>query len=126
MEILGTISFIVIISITGFSIGVIAMARYKNSSAKPVIKKTPTRDTIYADHVISTAAKIYCDYNESRIIRPGAQVQQKKDRYGEALQESLNLVGAAYRYFDLTDSQDKTEPKKPVFKKIDLRDTKIN
>lgn len=123
MEIFGIISLIVIASIIAFSLGVIAMARYINSKPEQ-IKKIPTRDTIYADHVINTAAQIYCNYNESKVIRLGQQQNQKKDRYGEALQESLNLVGAAYRYFDLTDSKE-IEPKKPV-QKLDLKDIKIN
>ena len=128
MEILGIISFAVIVFVIAFIFGLVGMAKYKELTSKPpVIKKIPTRDTLYADRVINTATMIYCNYNESKIIRPGQQVQQKKDRYGEALQESLNLVGAAYRYFDLTDSEARVEPKNPVkFQKMDLKDIKIN
>jgi hypothetical protein len=73
---------------------------------KPLVSCPPTRETLYADHVINTAAQIYCNYNESKIIRPGASTQPKKQRCGEALQEALNLVGAAYRYFDMKDMED--------------------
>jgi len=128
MEIFGIISFTVIASVVAFILGIIGMARYKSSISKPpVIEKPPTRDTLYADHVIHAAAQIYCNYNESKIIRPGQQVQQKKDRYGEALQEALNLVGAAYRYFDLMDSEEKVKPKNPVkFQKMTVKNMKIN
>jgi len=128
MEILGMISFTVIVSVVAFLLGIIGMARYKSSTSKPpVIEKLSTKDTLYADRVINTAAMIYCNYNESKIIRPGQQVQQKKDRYGEALQEALNLVGAAYRYFDLMDSEERVKPKSPVkFQEMTVKNMKIN
>jgi hypothetical protein len=116
----GTIALIIIISIIAFVIGLAAMARYKQEKPKP-IEKTPTKYTLYADHIINAATQIYCNYNESKIIRPGSSPQLKKDRYGEALQEALNLVGAAYHYFDLMDSDEK-----PAVQKPDLKNIKLN
>ncbi len=107
MEFLGTIMLIIIVSVIFFLLGAIGMARWKNSRTQEP-EKMPTRETVYAAHVVNTAAEIYCNYSESKIIRPGINNQTKKDRQGEALQEALNLVGAAYRYFDMVDS----EPKK--------------
>jgi hypothetical protein len=106
MSIFGIISAIVIVSIIVFLLGAMAMAKYLRSRNKTMIEKPRTIDTPYAIHVINTAAQIYCNYNESKIIRPGQQQKQKQERQGEALQEALNLVGAAYKYFDLTDSEE--------------------
>ncbi len=108
MEFFGTIALIIVVSVTAFLIGAVGMARWKNSKTIQEPEKMPTRETVYAAHVVNTAAEIYCNYSESKIIRPGINNQTKKDRQGEALQEALNLVGAAYRYFDMVDS----EPKK--------------
>lgn len=104
---LGTIAFIIIIAIIFFMIGAAGMAGYKNKAAKPVIEQPPTKYTTYANQVINVAAMIYCNYNESKIIRPGATTKLKQDRIGEALQESLNLVGSAYAYFDDLDSDNR-------------------
>lgn len=116
MELLGTLALIIIVFIIAFLIGAAGMARYKKQAPQS-IEKTPTKYTLYSDHVVNTAARIYCNYSESKIIRPNASPKLKKDRYGEALQEALNLVGAAYNYFDLIDS----DPKKP-----DIKNIKIN
>ena len=113
MEFFGILAAIVISSIITFIIGLSAMAKYNRSRNKPQIEIPATRNTAYADHVINAAVQIYCNFNESKIIRPGASAQPKKDRYGEALQESLNLVGAAYQYFDIVD-QDTSDQKKGV------------
>lgn len=122
---LGTISLIIIIFIIAFLIGAAGMARYKRPN-QPIVK-VPTKETLYSDHVIHVASRIYCNYNESKIIRLGAGPKLKKDRYGEALQEALNLVGAAYRYFDVLDSEEKVKPKMPgIVQKIDTKDIKIN
>ena len=108
MEFLGTIALIIIVFFIAFLIGAIGMARWKNSRTVQESAKMPTRETVYAAHVVNTAAQIYCNFSESKIIRPGINNQTKKDRQGEALQEALNLVGAAYRYLDAVDA----EPKK--------------
>lgn len=113
MEIFGILAAFIIVSIIAFLIGAAGMAKYNRSRNKPQIEIPATRNTAYADHVISAAVQIYCNFNESKIIRPGASTQPKKDRYGEALQESLNLVGAAYQYFDIVD-QDTSDQKKGV------------
>jgi hypothetical protein len=68
-------------------------------------EKQPTRNSIYADHVINTAARIYCNYSESKIIRPGMQAQQKEQRYKEALSEAFTLVNKAYFVFDDLDKE---------------------
>ncbi len=97
----------IITSVVAFFAGAIVMARYKDSNlGSPVIEKIPTRETFYANQVINTAAKIYCNYNESKIIRIGEQIKSEEDRYYQALQESLKLVGSAYRYFDMMDSDE--------------------
>lgn len=103
---LGTIAFIFIITVTSFTTGCALMAGYKNKQ-KPVIERPQTKHTTYADQVIATAAMIYCNYNESKILRPGGNAKLKTDRYGEALQDALNIVNSAYNYFDdLDKSQD--------------------
>ncbi len=127
MENLVWIITCILIFIGSFVFGMTGMARYINSknSPKPA-PKMPTRNTAYADNVISTATQIYCNYSDSRIIRPGSGAHTKKARYGEAIQEALNLVGAAYQYFDLIDSDHKTGTKKPSLQKVDINDIKIN
>ncbi len=104
MELFGTIALIIVVFFIAFLIGAIGMARWKNSKTVQEPEKMPTRETVYAAHVVNTAAEIYCNYSESKIIRPGINNQTKKDRQGEALQEALNLVGAVYRYFDMVDA----------------------
>lgn len=104
---LGTIALIIIIAIIFFMLGAAGMDGYKNKAAKPVIEQPPTKYTTYANQVINVAAMIYCNYNESKIIRPSGSAKPKQDRIGEALQESLNLVGAAYAYFDNVDSDNR-------------------
>jgi len=116
----------ILITLVSFVLGAIGMARYINRKPR-TIEKPATKDTIYASHVMNTAAMIYCNYSDSRIIRPGATRTHKQERYGEAIQEALNLVGSAYKYFDLVDSNEKVEPKKPaVIQKADVKDIKIN
>lgn len=115
METLGIISFITIAVIASFLVGLVAMAKYINSKPKQ-IEKPPTRNSIYADHVISTAAQIYCNYNESKIIRVGqGQEQQRKDRYSQSLNEAFNLVNWAYGVFDDLDN-----PKPPTKTPVNL------
>lgn len=125
MSIFGIISIIVTASIIFFAIGAVLMSRYINSKPEPQPAKMPTRETVYAAHVVNTAAQIYCNYSESKIIRPGQNNQSKKDRQGEALQEALNLVGAAYRYFDIIDSDETKKPKTGIHV-ADSKNIKIN
>lgn len=126
MEIFGIVSVIIIISVIAFLIGAAGMAKYNRSRNKPQIEIPATRNTPYADHVISAAVNIYCNFNESKIIRPGASSQPKKDRYGEALQEAVEIIGAAYQYFDIVD-QDTGESKKGLEPhKRKAMDIKIN
>ena len=107
MSIFGIISLIIIVFVIAFLFGLAGMAKYKNvTSVRPSIEKIPTKDTLYAERVIYAAVKIYCNFNESKIIRLGQQIQQKKDRRGEAIQEALNLVDGACNYFDLKDSEE--------------------
>ena len=80
--------------------------RSKNVDRSP-IEKPPTRNSIYADHVINTATHIYCNSNESKIIRLGVSAKPKNDRYGEALNEAFNLVNRAYSVFDKLDQDEK-------------------
>ena len=104
METLGIISFIVISVIISFLIGLAAMARYKQNERKP-IEKPQTKNTLYAERVINAATQIYCNFNETKILRIGVQDKQKKQRQGESIQEALNLIGSIDRYFDMQDAE---------------------
>lgn len=78
---------------------------YKNLYSKPE-EKQPTRNSIYADHVINTASRVYCNFNESKIIRPGqAHLEDRKSRQDKALTEAFNLVNKAYAVFDNLDKE---------------------
>ena len=94
---------------------------------KPTNENKPaTKDTIYGERVIKIAAQIYCNYSDSRIIRPGVGPHAKKPRYGEAIQEALNLVGSANNYFDLIDKGDQPKKKIAVVEKMPIKDVNIN
>ena len=105
METLTGISTIIIFSIMSFLIGSAGMSKWirLRNVKQPSIEKPPTKTSIYADHVINTAAQIYSGYNESKIIRIGASKQPKIDRQGEALNDAFTLVNRAYSIFDKLD-----------------------
>ena len=111
------IILVIAVFFVSFSVGAIGMAGYKNKEAEAFkklhpIEKPRTIDTLYADRVINTASMIYCNYNESKIIRPGHQDKEKKQRQGEAIQEALNLVRSIYNYFDILDNEKEEEKPK--------------
>ena len=110
MELLTTISSIILFSVIFLLIGAVGMSRWIRSKNvdRPPIGKPPTRNSIYADHVINTAARIYCSYSKSKIIRLGEKhPMADKNRYGEALNEAFNLVNSAYAVFDNLDKDEK-------------------
>lgn len=110
MELLTTIISIIIFSVIFFLIGAAGMSKWIRSKTvdQASIEKPPTRNSIYADHVINTAARIYCNYNESKIIRLGEKhPREDSGRYGEALNEAFNLVNRAYAVFDKLDQDGK-------------------
>jgi hypothetical protein len=115
MDIFGIISIIILVSIAFYAAGLISMAIHINAKNRLKPKEKPqTKNTLYADRVINAAIQIYCNYNESKIIRPGQQDKQKRTRQGEAIQEALNLIGSAHNYFDILDSdRAKEKTKKP-------------
>ena len=80
----------------------------RSKNVQQSIEKPPTRNSIYADHVINTATRIYCNYSESKIIRlGGTNPKPTIDRQGKALNEAFALVNRAYSVFDDLDKDDK-------------------
>ena len=80
----------------------------KEKAENQPIEKPPTRNSIYADHVINTATRIYCNYSESKIIRlGGTNPKPEADRQGRALKDAFNLVNRAYAIFDNLDKDEK-------------------
>lgn len=110
METLTLIISIIIFSVIFFLIGAAGMSKWIRSKNgdRSFIEKPPTRNSIYADHVINTAARIYCNFSKSKIIRLGeTHPRPNNDRYGEALNEAFNLVNSAYAVFDKLDQDEK-------------------
>ncbi len=109
MELLTTIISIIVFSVISFLIGAAGMSKWiRSKTVQPSIEKPPTRNSIYADHVINTATRIYCNYSESKIIRlGGTNPKPVIDRQGKALKEAFNLVNRAYAIFDDLDKDEK-------------------
>lgn len=106
---MGTLTLIILIiifSAVSFLLGAVGMSKWirpKNVDRSP-IEKPPTRNSIYADHVINTAAQIYSNYSKSKIIKLGEKhLKADNGRYGDALNEAFNLVNNAYVVFDNLD-----------------------
>ena len=108
METLTLIISIIIFSVISFLVGAAGMSKWiRSKNTDRSIEKPPTRTSIYADHVINIAGQIYCNYNESKIIRlGGTNPKTTIDRQGEALNEAFSLVNRAYAVFDKLDQDE--------------------